>query len=196
MTDILPLLRARRSVRKYSPRPLPRQTIAAILEAATYAPSGHNRQSWLFTAVTSPAVLHRLNQLIRDGFLSLELTDADPAELRDAKAKVQRLGARYCFSYGAPCLVIASNVAGYHNGMADCACAVENMLLAACGLGLGSCWVNQLHWLDRDPALRAYLESLHIPLTQTICASAVFGYPAEPLPGAAPRKEGTCQIIE
>ena len=195
MEDALALFKARRSIRRYDPRPLDRADVAAILEAGTYAPSGHNRQSWRFTAVVDHAVLEELNGLVKAGFQALEPTENDPVELRDAKAKVLRLGERYSFYYGAPCLVIASNDADYHNGMADCACALENMLLAARAKGLGSCWVNQLHWLTRDAALRDCLARYDIPLTHMICGSAVFGYPADPFPAPSQRREGTCQII-
>lgn len=196
MENALALMKSRRSVRSYEPTPLPRETVMQLLEAAIYAPSGHNRQSWLFTAVINQKILGELNQIIRDGFSAMQPGPEDPVELHDAKKKAERLGEAYSFSYKAPCLIIASNTAGYHNGMADCACAMENMLLTACDLGLGGCWVNQLHWQDRNPVLRAYLlEQLHVPMEHTICGSAVFGIPSI-VPKPSTRKEGTWQIID
>jgi hypothetical protein len=36
--------------------------------------------------------------------------------------------------------------------MADSACAIENMMVAATSLGIGSCWINPIKWLSEDPA--------------------------------------------
>lgn len=196
MEHVIDLIRYRRSLRAYEPRPLERSQVETVLEAACYAPSGHNRQSWQFTAVLNPKALQTLNELVKQGFRALEPTPDDPVELHDAKRKVEGQGEKYSFYYGAPCLVIASNVSGYHNATADCACALENMFLTAYDLGLGACWVNQLHWLERDKALRAYLEQLGVPSDHTICGSGVFGYPGCAVPKASPRKEHTCKIVD
>lgn len=196
MDRVLDLIRYRRSIRSYTNQPLTRKEVEALIEAGLCAPSGHNKQSWLFTAVCIPEVLTELNDLVRAGFQTLKLGPRDPQELRDAKSKVIRMGENYHFAYRAPCLIIASNDAQSHNGRADCACALENMFLTACDLGLASCWVNQLHWLDHDPALRDYQKELGIPLTHAICGSGVFGHPGCAIPKASPRKENTWRIID
>lgn len=185
----------RRSVRRYRPDPLPRETVEALLEAGRYAPSGHNKQAWHFMAVLDRKILEALNEAVIKGFADLTPSADAPKELRDAKAKAERQGAQYSFSYGAPCLIVASNDASDPNARASCACALENMFLAAQELGLGSCWVNQLHWLKDDPALRAFLEQLGVPQGHMICGSGVFGYPEGALPSAPARKEGTWSII-
>lgn len=196
MERVIDLIKYRRSLRAFTDQPLTRAEVETLLEAGVYAPSGHNRQSWLFTAVVKPQVLDELNGLVRQGFRALEPGQGDPQELHDAKAKVERMREKYSFCYRAPCLIIASNDADAHNGRADCACALENMFLTAYDMGLGACWVNQLHWLDRDPELRAYLEGLGIPPSHSICGGGVFGHPGCPIPKASPRKEGTWRIIE
>ena len=50
----------------------------------------------------------------------------------------------YCCYYHAPTLVIVSNEPTQWWAGMDCACAIENMFLAAQSLGIGSCWINQL----------------------------------------------------
>ena len=101
----------------------------------------------------------------------------------------------YNFYHHAPTLIIASNKPNYENAMADCALALENLFLAAQSLGLGSCYINQLHWLRNDAELRNYLLELGIPKEHTICSSAAVGYIAKesnpPL-----RKDGTVNIIK
>lgn len=196
MKYVMDLIRYRRSLRAYTPEPLKRAEVETLLEAGRYAPNGHGRQSWRFTAILNKDVLLALNTLIQAGFRDMEPGPCDPPELHDAKEKAQRQGETYCFTYHAPCLVIASDERDNPNGVASCACALENMFLTAYDLGLGACWVNQLHWQDANPALRAYLARLGLPATHTICGSGVFGHPGCAVPNAAPHKEHTFQIVE
>jgi nitroreductase len=60
--DFLALMRSRRSVRHFSPRPVPRELIANALRAAASAPSGANRQPWRFMVVTTPAMKRRIRE--------------------------------------------------------------------------------------------------------------------------------------
>ena len=195
MRSVREIILARRSVRRYLPTPLSRETVEELLEAGRYAPSGHNTQAWRFTAILDQKLLQELNQLVRAGFAALALGEDAPKELRDAKAKAERQGESYHFTYDAPCLIIASNDTSDPNAQASCACALENMFLAACEMGLGSCWVNQLHWLRDDLNLRKKLAELGVPEAHTICGSGVFGHPDGKVPGAPTRKEGTWSII-
>jgi len=57
----------------------------------------------------------------------------------------------------APTLIIALSLIGHGNAMADCALALGNMQNAAASLGLGSCYVNQMHWLTDNSNLREYI---------------------------------------
>ena len=62
--------------------------------------------------------------------------------------------------------------------MADCACAIENMMVAANALDLGSCWINQLRWLNEEPELVGYLQSLGMKEDERIYGAVIIGYPA------------------
>lgn len=64
------------------------------------------------------------------------------------------------------------------------------MLLEANEINLGSCWINQLHWLADNPRIREYMKKLGLKEDETICASMIVGYPATPdgLPLRSPRK--------
>jgi len=71
---------------------------------------------------------------------------------------------------------------------------MENIFLAAHSLELGSCYINQFHWLRDDPDVRAYLFELGIPKEYTICSAAAIGYKG--VESTAPvRKEKTINII-
>ena len=120
------------------------------------------------------------------------MPDDDYPAKRGARAAAQKDS--YNFYYHAPTLVIASNRPHYENAMADCALALENLFLAAQALGLGSCYVNQLHWLRDDGPLREYLYELGIPKEHTICNAAAVGYIARES-AASVRKSGTVKIV-
>ena len=82
----------------------------------------------------------------------------------------------YSFCYTAPVLIVVANKKDYGNNMADVACAVENMMLAANELDLGSCYINQLKWLNEDPTLLEYLRSLGLKESERVYASVALGY--------------------
>lgn len=63
--------------------------------------------------------------------------------------------------------------------MADSAVAIENMMLEAASINVGSCYVNQLRWLGDNEAVRNYIESLGLKENEIICGSIILGYSAQ-----------------
>ena len=190
--EVLNCILARRSTRFYQNRQIDALQLDTILNTGIWAPSGGNNQTWLFTAIQNQELLNKLNELVKEGFQRWIPDDDYPGKLR-AKAVSEKPD--FNFYYHAPTLIIASNRPGYENAMADCSLALENMFLAAQSLGLGSCYINQLHWLRDDPGIREFLFELGIPREHTICSAAAIGYIAkESLPPS--RKENTIHIIK
>ena len=64
MNEVLKNIRTRRSVRGFTEKRIPEETVQAIVEAAVYAPSAMNRQSWHFTVVHNREKIERLAQAI------------------------------------------------------------------------------------------------------------------------------------
>ena len=95
----------------------------------------------------------------------------------------------------APVLVIASNEPTRTGGM-DCACALQNMFLAAHSLGIASCWINQLSYTCDAPEVRAYLKRLGVPTVHKVYGCAALGYNGGKEPAAHPRKEGLVSYAE
>lgn len=89
----------------------------AILEAATYAPSGMHYETWHFTAVRNAAKLEELNNRIKGAF----------AKSDDKRLQERGHSETYCCYYHAPSLVIVSNDPTQWWAGMDCACAIENM---------------------------------------------------------------------
>jgi len=189
--EILTCIHERRSTRRFTDQQVSTEQLEAILDAAIWAPSGGNNQSWLFTVIRKKDVLLHLNGLVREGFQHWIPDDDYPGKLR---IKEQSQKETYNFYYQAPTLIIASNRPNYENAMADCSLAMENIFLAAHSLELGSCYINQLYWLRDDPDVRAYLFELGIPMEYTICSAAAIGYKGAESP-APIRKEKTINII-
>jgi nitroreductase len=190
--EILRAIKARRSTRKFTAEQILEEQLDALLDAAIWAPSGGNNQSWLFTAIQNNDTLAKLNAVVREGFERYVPDDDYPG-----KHGVKEYAKRddFNFYHHAPTLIIASNKPNYENAMADCALALENIFLAAQSIGLGSCYINQLFWLRRDEGVREYLAELGVPREHVVCSSVAVGFIDKESP-APPRKDGTINIVK
>ena len=86
-------------------------------------------------------------------------------------------GGKYMFHYNAPVLILVANRRDYGNNMADSSCALENMMIMANALDLGSCWINQVHWLTDNPVICEYLSGLGLSGEECVCGGLAVGYP-------------------
>lgn len=166
-TEFLDMLLTRRSVRAYKPDPVPEALLEEVLRAGTYAPTGGGRQSPVLVAVTDRAArdeISRLNAAVMG-------KDTDPY-------------------YGAPVLVLALADPASSTWVEDASCALENMMLAAHALGLGSVWVHREREIFDSEAGKALLRAWGLPETLRGVGSIALGYASEPAPAPAPRKDG------
>jgi len=182
--DAFEAILTRRSTRKYKPELPDHSVIEKVLEAGRYAPSGGNSQTTHFLVITKPEVLSELAWIVRTAFAKMEIQENTYASLKNS-INASRRG-EYIFHYNAPGLIITANRIGYGNAMADSACALENMMIAANALDLGSCWINQLHWLDEDETVREYLYGLGLEENETITGALALGFPTDGLPNRTP----------
>ncbi len=148
--DLLSLLRARRSVRQYQSRVLPKECLDRIMEAATWAPSAHNRQPWRFVIISQLETKQSLARAMGARLRSdLEADGLDAAIIsKDVNRSYQRMTS-------APLLIVLclsledmdeypdAERSEHERAMAvqSTAMAGQNMLLMAQGLGLGACWM-------------------------------------------------------
>lgn len=172
MNETLQTIKARRSVRAYTEQQVSAEDLNLILEAATYAPNGMH--------------LEELNDKIKGAF----------AKSDDPHTRERGHSQTYCCYYHAPTLVIVSNEPTQWWAAMDCACALENIFLAAKSLGIGSCWINQLGQTCDDPDVRAFLTKLGVPESHKVYGCAALGYaPADAPVKEKKVKEGTVTII-
>ena len=173
--DTIETILTRRSTRSYSSAPVESEKLEKIIEAGRYAPSGGNNQTNHFLVVKNPDVLHKLAKLAEDAFAKMEVTEQTYSSLKSSIMQSKKGG--YVFYYHAPVLIIVANQKDYGNNIADCAVAVENMMIAANSLDLGSCWINQLKWLNEEPTVLNYLRELGLKENERVYSSMIVGYP-------------------
>ena len=167
-------IKTRRSTRKFKSVAVPDEILEKIIEAGRVAPCGGNSQTTHFIVITDKKILNELAELVCTTFSKMEIKP-DTYKSLAAAINASKKG-NFVFHYNAPVLIIAANKIGYGNNMADCVCAIENMMLTANELNLGSCYINQLHWLDENPDVREHLLKLGLKEDETVCASMVIGF--------------------
>ena len=118
----------------------------------------------------------RINTLTEAGFRKMEADETTYPSLRHA-IEASKKGS-YVFCYNAPLLIVVANRKDYGNNIADCACALENMMVAANALDLGSCWINQLKWLNEDPELLGVFRGFGMREDERIYGAVILGTPA------------------
>ncbi|MBP5246702.1 MAG: nitroreductase family protein [Fibrobacter sp.] len=173
--NVLESILSRRSTRSYQSLPVEQEKLEKILEAGRCAPSGGNNQTAHFLVIQKEDVLKKLVELVQNAFAKMEVYDGMYKSIRNSILQSKK--GNYVFHYNAPVLIVVANQKDYGNNMADTACAVENMMLEANDLDLGSCWINQLRWLNEDPTLVAYLKELGMQTDERVYASVAIGYP-------------------
>ena len=166
----------RRSTRDYSEKPVKGCLLEKVVEAGRYAPSGCNSQTNHFLVITDKEVIRKLAGLVESAFSRMEVREDMYISMKNSIRKAKEGG--YVFCYNAPVLVVVANQADYGNNQADVSIAIENMMVAANSMDLGSCYINQLKWLNDDPEITAYLRSLGMKDSEKVYGSMILGYPA------------------
>ena len=170
------VIETRRSTRKFKDCPVERELIEKVVEAGRLAPSGGNSQTTHFLVITNRGILDDLAVKVRETFAGMEVTPGMYSSMVHSIEASKKGG--YIFHYNAPVLIVTANRRDYGNNMADCSCALENMMLEANELDLGSCWINQLRWLNEEPALVEYLCALGMKASERVYGAVIVGHPA------------------
>lgn len=171
----------RRSVRSYTSRQVEYEDLEILLKCALYAPNGGGLQLPRFLVIQNAQMLERLNTAVQSELAS-RCCREDSMMMKGIR---RAQSSDYHFIYHAPMLISAAAPRTADNAMADCACALENILLAAEACSLGACWSNQLHWLTDVPAIRAILAEAGLRPNEDIFGSVAVGYAAETRKAAA-----------
>jgi nitroreductase len=156
--DVFEAIKGRRSIRQFTDEPIGKDALEKLLDAAKWAPTASNQQRWRFVVVTSPSV----KDLVRKFTPGIFAMPAAFIVLCVEKALDAHPLAEVTY-------------------LADCAIAAQNIMLAAYGMGIGTCVVLSY-------AKVAIAEILNIPEGIEPLLVLTLGYPAE-APEPPPRLE-------
>lgn len=166
--ELMEAIRGRRSVRKYEERPIPRELLTQVIEAGTWAPSGGNIQPVRYVVVDDPRTVAKI-QTISPGMIGS----------RPAAVIVVATDKKLAYELG-------GELGRDTMSLMDASMATQNILLAAYGLGLGTCVVKSF-----SPRAVAALLGLPDHVVPELLVSV--GYPAEVPP--APRRRDLSEIL-
>lgn len=152
--EVLQCILGRRSVRAYAAGEVPDDTVRTLLEAAMAAPSAVAKDPWRFVVIREPATLKCIAAGLPNGAM---------------------------LATAAVGLVVCGDLEAAHDRqlsylLQDCSAAIENLLLAAHALGLGTCWLG-VH--PREARIKHLREILGLPAPVIPVACIALGWPGE-----------------
>ena len=176
---VIETIMTRRSVRKYQPQAVNRDTMQVIVECGINAPNAINRQAWEVRIVDNPEVIKKLTDLyIQD----------NPKAAEDPNFKNM--------FRNAPTVAFIANDTTFPFSPVDCGLMAENMMLSAWSMGIGSvCLGSSAHFINNTPEAAPYLEKLGFSENYKTLVCIGFGYPAE-TPAAKPRDMGKVKFVD
>lgn len=180
----------RRSIRKFSTKPVAREDILEIIQSGAKAPSSKNRQPWKYIVVQGKAKAEML-KVFRRG---IEREEKDSALLPNCKQYIPAAKNTVAIMEEAPTIIFVLNSLGEDIlseltpeehiaeicNVQSVGASIENMLLAATDKGIGSLWIGDIYFAYAE--LREWLSS-----DGQLIAAIAFGYPDES-PIERPRK--------
>lgn len=175
--EFFEVIKNRRAVRQYKPDMVNKEDILKILDAANWAPSGMNRQQWEFIVVSGEKKRHI-------GEIYGAIAAANAAKMEPTEREKYLVRATTYF--GAPVAIVVLTDADSLQpirkmNLESASAAMENIVLAARALELGTCWMTGP--LQNEADIRRILD---IPEDKEIVALTPLGYPVA-FPEAPPR---------
>lgn len=173
MSETLETIKSRRSIRKYKEDSIPEDILNKIIEAGTYAPSGMGKQSTIILAVTNKEVRDKLSKINA----SIMGSTNDPF-------------------YGAPVVLVVLADKSVRTHVYDGSLVMENLMLAAHDLGVGSCWIHRAKETFETEEGKELLKSLGIEGEYEGIGNCILGYPDGELPVAKQRKNNFVYYVK
>ena len=155
MSDILEVIKTRRSVRKYKSDMVPAEIIDKIIEAGTYAATGMDRQSPIILAVTDKELRDKLSKM--NSVIMGKSEDFDPF-------------------YGAPVVLVVLADKSMPTYIYDGTLVMGNLMLEAHALGVDSCWIHRAKEEFESEEGREILKSLGIEGNYEGIGHCILGY--------------------
>ncbi len=191
--ELLDAIKARRSVRKYTDRQIPRADLEKIIEAGTYASNAGGGQRNMIVGIHNADMVEKLGRMNmakfdRSRLIGSYVSKEQPSVIDDPAIKSG--------FYGAPSLCIVFAQKNFMFGIPDAFCCAETMLMEAFDLGISSCIVSRAEeTFDNEPGA-ALLKDWGVPENYIARCFVTLGYCDGEYPKAKPRRAGRSKIIE
>jgi len=176
MNEVLKIIAKRRSVRKFDDKQISDSELQAIIEAGLQAPSGHNDQSCYLVAIQNQELIKELSKGSKD-----EMKKSPVPWMADL-GNNEKLN----IYYKAPTIIIVAAKKDAVSPVADACAAIENMLLAATSLNIGSCWIGFSRFNFTSPEQN---EKVGIPEGYEVHYAIALGYIPEGMELNPPAKK-------
>ena len=182
---VLSLIASRRSHRAYEQTPLTEEQLNALLQAAVESPSAVNRQPWHFTVVRNQALLDEMN---REVWAQMMKRNPDRRSPRFADPD-------FHVFYHAPTVIFLSGMPDNPYTPIDGGIAVENIVLAAESLGLGTVILGMPRDAFAGDRAEEFRRALQFPAGWDFVIAVAVGVPAD-TKEAHPVKEGRISFVD
>ena len=152
-----------------------------ILESAIYAPTGGNDQPWHFTVVQNKKLIDHMNVEAKKAIVqNKELVDHINAEAKKVNSTPEdrnKIGKFENFNifYNSPTVIVVSGKKDTGSPFADCCAAIQNILLAAESIDMGSCWIGFARFFFENPE---NIKKLNLPTNYEPYYAVFLGYKA------------------
>ena len=173
MSELLDMIKTRRSIRKYKSDMVPKEIIDKIVEAGTYAATGMGQQSPIILAVTNKEVRDKLSKWNAD----IMGTDTDPF-------------------YGAPVVLVVLADKNRPTAVYDGSLVMGNLMLAAHNEDIGSCWIHRAKEEFESEEGKEILRSLGIEGEYEGIGHCALGYTEGEYPEGHERKDNWVYYIK
>ena len=191
MNEVIKTIKNRRSIRSFSSEQIKEEELNAIIEAGIYAPSGQNNQPWYFTVIQDSKVIDHINQVAKE--VTREIIEKKEKGWELYKSFIERRKAagltdNFYITYGAPTLIIVSgkkNSAKWKHTLCTCGAAIQNILLTAESLNIGSVWLDST---NRCFSRVKEAEKIGIPEDYEILYGIALGYKKQKKQPEAPER--------
>lgn len=165
--NIFEAILARRSVRSYTTQEIDTITLRTLLEAAVRAPSAMHQEPWAFIVIRDQSLLQHVSDIARPLFAE---------EMKHAGHALKAFDSPdFKIFYGADTLIVIGSESTGPFVAADCWLAAENLMLAACAMGLGTCVIGAALAALNTPQVKI---ELGIPSDFTAVVPIIVGHPA------------------
>lgn len=171
--DIFEIINSRASTKAYTDEMPSEEKLNKIITAGLRAASGRNLQAPIIVAIT--------NKEIRD-------------KLSSANASVMGISADPFYNAPAVLVVLAKKEA--HTYVYDGSLTLGNMMLAAHGEGLGSCWIHRAKEVFYMPEWKNWLKDIGITDEVEGIGNLIVGYPKDSIPAPKPTKDGRVFFVK